>query len=631
VANEGSDSASALPAGDAADARLLEERSPERAARAFWQITRRWLSAPDRGNARLLLFGVMALTVAQVAIQIRFNLWNRDFFNALENRNGGEFRTQILIFLGLAALSMTVAVYHLYVAQLLKLRWREWLTRHLLEAWLRDGRHYQLELAGADADNPEQRIAEDVRASTDLAVEFATGLLTSVLMLAAFVGILWTISGELRFDLAGREVAIPGYMVWAALLYALIGSSLTYVVGRPMVRLNIARTVAEADLRFGVTRARESGEGIALIRGEADERRGLGGLFETVIEATKGLMRSQRNLMWLTSAYTTLAMIFPTIVASPGYFSGAITLGGLMQIGAAFGQVQLSLNWFVDNFPRIAEWRSAVSRVVVFRDVIEDLDTLIADPSQPTIAVAEGEPDRLVFRNLEVAFANGTTVIADASAEIRQGERVLIQGESGSGKSTLFRAVAGLWPWGAGAIETPPREQMMFMPQRPYLPLGTLRGAVAYPRAPDSFEADAIRAALDTVGLERLAAELDRVDRWDRILSLGEQQRLAFARLLVHAPRWIFMDEATAALDEANQDAMMHLAIEKVPGAAFISIGHRPGLAAFHTRTLQLVRAEGGARLIRPKKRTARDRQWSRRPSRAGRRLWYRPWIVRHD
>ena len=602
--------------GEAADARLLEERSPERSVWAFWQITRTWLAAPDRGNARWLLAGVLALTVVQVAIQIRFNLWNRDFFNALETRNGETFRWQIVVFLGLAALSMTVAVYHLYMAQLLKLRWREWLTRHLLEAWLRDGRHYQLELAGGGADNPEQRIADDVRASTDLAVEFATGLLTSLLMLVAFVGILWTISGALPLVLAGREVVIPGYMVWAALLYAVIGSALTYVVGRPLVRLNIARTVAEADLRFGLTRARESGEGIALIRGEADERRGLAQLFEGVIVAVRGLMRSQRNLMWLTSAYTTLAMIFPTIVASPAYFSGAITLGGLMQIGAAFGQVQLSLNWFVENYPRIAEWRSSVARVVVFRDVIEELDALIADPSQPTISITEGVPDRLVFRNLEVAFANGTTVINDASAEIRQGERVLIQGESGTGKSTLFRAIAGLWPWGAGEIETPPREEMMFMPQRPYLPLGTLRAAISYPRTGEAFDDAALVEALETVGLGRLADQLDQEERWDRILSLGEQQRLAFVRLLLHRPRWIFMDEATAALDEANQDAMMQLVIDRVPDASLISIGHRPGLEAFHTRTLQLLRAEGGARLARKKPRSAREREWSRKPRR---------------
>jgi putative ATP-binding cassette transporter len=590
---------------------LPGDRTAAHALPAFWQITRHWLGAPDRGNARLLIAGLLALTLAQVAIQIRFNLWNRDFFNALETRNGDAFATQILYFLGFAALSMAVAVNQLYVKQLIQLRWREWLTKHLLAAWLREGRHYQLEMAGAGADNPDQRIAEDARVATELAVDFATGLLTSALMLSAFVGILWTLSGALSFSVLGQPIEVPGYMVWAALFYALLGTGFTWLVGRPLVRLNVARTAAEADFRFGLTRARESGEGIALIRGEADERRGLGLLFAGVAGAVRGQMRSQRNLMWLTSAYGTLAMIFPTVVASPAYFAGAITLGGLMQIGAAFGQVQSALNYVVDNYPRIAEWRSAVARIVVFRDVIEDLDGLVADPMQPTIAIREGTADRLVFRNLEVAFANGTTVIADASAEIAAGERVLLQGESGTGKSTLFRAIGGLWPWGAGEIETPPRDTMMFMPQRPYLPLGTLRGALAYPAAPDAFTAAALSAALARAGLARLDDQLDEEGRWDRTLSLGEQQRLAFARLLLHAPRWIFMDEATAALDEDSQDAMMRMLIEKLPDAAVVSIGHRPGLAAFHTRTLTLLRAEGGARLALPQ-RAAGPRLWSR-------------------
>jgi putative ATP-binding cassette transporter len=590
---------------------LLHPRKAERSMQAFWQITRTWLTAPDRRDARWLIVLLLALTLAQVAIQIRFNLWNRDFFNALENRDGTAFRAQIMLFLGLAALSMGAAVFQLYVKQLIQLRWREWLTNHLISAWLRDGRHYQLEMAGEGADNPDQRIAEDVRIATELAVDFAMGLLISVSMLVAFIGILWTLSGPLHIALLGREIDVPGYMVWAALSYALIGTFLTWLVGRPLVRLNVARTTAEADFRFGLTRARESGEGIALIRGETDERRGLTQLFGSVADAVRGLMRSQRNLMWLTSAYGTLAMIFPTIVASPAYFAGAITLGGLMQIGAAFGQVQGALNWFVDNFPRIAEWRSAVSRIVVFRDMIEDLDALTEDPAQPTITIVEDAADRLVFRNLEVAFANGTTVIADASAEIAAGERVLIQGESGTGKSTLFRAIGGLWPWGAGEIRTPPREHMMFMPQRPYLPLGTLRAALAYPAPPDRFDAAALAAALARVGLGALGAKLEEEDRWDRVLSLGEQQRLAFARLLLHRPGWIFMDEATAALDEPNQDAMMQLVLDELPNAALISIGHRPGLAAFHTRTLTLVRAEGGAKLA-PPRRSAAQRQWTR-------------------
>lgn len=579
---------------------LPEASRVERPMRAFLGLTKTWLTAPDRGRARWLILLLVLLTVGQVAVQIRLNIWNRDFFNALENRDFAAFRWQMVVFLALAVGAMVVAVYQLYVKQLIQLAWREWLTKRMLESWLNDGRQYQLEMAGGAADNPDQRIAEDIRVSVDLAVDFVGGLLTCSMMLAAFVGILWSVSGPLHLGFVGVDASIPGYMVWAALAYALVGTTLTILVGRPMVGHNIARVGAEADFRFGLTRARESGEGIALIRGESDERRGLARAFGNVRSRVRDLMRSQRNLMYLTSAYGTLAMIFPTIVASPAYFSGAITLGGLMQIGGAFGQVQGSLSWFVDSFPRIAEWRSSVTRLVNFREVVEELDALVADPSQPTISVREGERDKLVFNGIEVAFANGTTVIQDATAEIHAGERVLIQGESGTGKSTLFRAIGGLWPWGAGEIVTPPRETMMFMPQRPYLPLGTLKETLCYPAGPDAYTDEQCAAALERVGLVRLPARLGEEERWDRVLSLGEQQRLAFARLLLHRPAWIFMDEATAALDERNQDAMMQMVLDELPEAALVSIGHRPGLEAFHTRTLKLQKAEGGARLTRP-------------------------------
>ena len=579
----------------------------------FLGLTKKWLTAPDRGDARRLIVMMLALTGVQVGIQILFNLWNRDFFNALENRDGAAFQAQIIKFFVLAAASMATAVYQLYLKQLIQLRWRGWLTKHLLDNWLRDGRQYQLEMTGQGADNPDQRIADDVRLACDLAVHFVTGVLTSVLMLTAFVGILWTLSGALQLTIAGKDIAIPGYMVWAALFYALIGTTLTWLVGRPMVRLNVERMSAEGDFRFGLSRARESGEGIAFIRGEEDERRGLGAAFDKVAVAVRKLMSSQRNLMWLTSAYGTLAMIFPTIVASPGYFAGVITLGGLMQIGAAFGQVQSALNWFVDNFPQIAEWRSAITRLMTFQMAVDDLAVLAKDPDQPTISVTEGAPDLLVFRDLEVAFVNGTTVIAEASAEIRAGDRVLIKGASGTGKSTLFRAIGGLWPWGAGEIVTPPAETMMFMPQRPYLPLGTLHAALSYPAPEDRFPAADAAIALELVGLKHLTERLSEEERWDRVLSLGEQQRMAFARLLLHRPAWIFMDEATAALDEENQDAMMNLVLEHMPDCALISIGHRPGLEVFHNRTLTLHRQEeGGARVALPPRRPQPAKRWIR-------------------
>jgi len=589
--------------------------------RGAWRWLREWLTAKDRGNARLLILGVVALTIAQVMVQMRFNTWNRDFFNALDKRDSGAFRHQIMVFLMLAAASMAAAVYQLYLKQLLQLGWREWLTRRLSEGWLHDGRQYQLEAGAAEADNPDQRIAEDVRVATELAIEFTVGLLISASMLVAFVGILWSLSGPLDIVLAGYNVHVAGYMVWAAVLYACIGSGLTWLVGRPMVGLNVRRTTAEADFRFGLTRAREGGESIALIRGEADERRGLTLLFGEVRDAVRNLMRSQRNLMWLTSAYGTLAMIFPTVVAAPAYFAGAMTLGGLMQVGAAFGQVQAALNWFVDSFPRIAEWRSAVSRLVAFQDALDDLEAIATDPTQPTIMMEElaaDAPHRLELDALEIAFINGTTVIADAFAVIEPGERVLIKGESGTGKSTLFRAIGGLWPWGGGRIVTPPRTDMAFLPQRPYLPLGTLAGTLCYPASPDDFEPEAKVDALTQVGLGHLTERLADDQRWDRVLSLGEQQRLAFARLLLQKPAWIFLDEATAALDEPNQDAMMTLLTEALPNSAIVSIGHRPGLEVFHTRTLTLEKREGGARFRRAAPRIVSDRTKRRRARVAG-------------
>ncbi len=588
------------------------EREPRRdILRAFLRLAGAWLTAKDRGWARLQIAGVLLVTVVQVIIQIRFNFWNRDFFNALENRDRAAFTHQILLFFGLAAASMAAAVYQLYLKQLIQLRWREWLTRWLIANWLREGRHYQLEMAASGADNPDQRIAEDVRLSTEMAVDFALGIVISLTMLLSFVGILWTLSGALPVELGSISFEIPGYMVWAALLYAVIGSSLTWLVGRPMVGINIRRTTAEADFRFGLTRARESGEGIALIRGEEDERRFMAGLFAEVRGAVQALMRSQRNLMWLTSAYGTLAMVFPTIVASPAYFAGLMTLGGLMQIGQAFGQVQTSLNWFVDNFPRIAEWRSAATRLVTFREALADLEALIEDPEQPTIEIieaTEGEGrEVLAFDNLEVAFADGTTVIEEASAEIGPGERVLIKGESGSGKSTLFRCIGGLWPWGAGTIRIPPRSAMMFLPQRSYLPLGSLAEAVTYPKPASEVPQEEIAAALERVGLGELTGRLEEEERWDRTLSLGEQQRLAFARLLLHRPRWLFMDEATSALDGDSQDALMRLVIEELPETTIVSIGHRPELEQFHERTLTLVKTDRGARLgLRRRKRAPR-------------------------
>jgi putative ATP-binding cassette transporter len=565
----------------------------------FWRIARSYYTAKeDRRRAWLLTIAVVVFTLAQIAVQIRFNLWNRDFFNALENRDRAAFFGQLWTLLLLLGGAMVSAVAGLWAKQMLSLDWRRHLVHRLQSQWLAGGLHYQMNFMPGAADNPDQRISENTRWATAMAVDLLIGLLGSILTLISFLGILWTLSGALHVAMGAYEFDIPGYMVWAALLYAVVGSLLTWLLGGPLVQINIRRNEAESDHRFALIRMRENSEGIAMIRGEADEDRTLRSAFRRVAEVMKDLYGRERALMYLTSAYGMAAGVVPIVVASPRYFAGAITLGVLMQITQAFLEVTRSLNWFVDKFPLLADWRSHVERVAALEDSFEEAAGLEADQTiSLVVGPAEDGREVLAFRDLQVGHADGNVVIQDATAEINAGEKVLIVGESGTGKSTLFRAVAGLWPWGSGEIRTPPRERMFFMPQRPYIPLGTLRAALAYPAGPKKFADAAMAAALERCALAHLIPRLDEEDRWDRVLSLGEQQRLAFARLLLHRPRWVFLDEATAALDEENQDSMMGLFREELAESALVSIGHRPGLDAYHDRTLHLARAPDGARL----------------------------------
>jgi len=567
--------------------------------RQFWRIVRGYYtSRGDRRRAWMLTGAVLVFTVLQIAVQVRFNLWNRDFFNALENRDRVAFYGQLWTLLLLVLGAMGTAVAALWAKQMLSLDWRRWLVEDLQGRWLKGGLHYQLNFMPDAADNPDQRISENTRWATAMAVDLLIGLLGSILTLISFLGILWTLSGSLNVALGAYEFDVPGYMVWAALLYATVGSVITMILGAPMVHINIRRNEAEGDHRFALIRMRENSEGIALIRGEPDEDRGLRAAFGRVASVMRDLYGRERALMYLTSAYGMLAGVVPIIVASPRYFAGAITLGVLMQITQAFLEVTRSLNWFVDKFPLLADWRSHIERVAALEDTFEAAEGMEADHTiDLVVGPTEDGREVLAFRDLQVGHADGNVVIQEATAEIAAGEKVLIVGESGTGKSTLFRAVAGLWPWGSGEIRTPPREKMFFMPQRPYMPIGSLRAALAYPAAPKKFADAAMVAALERCGLPHLTGRLDEEERWDRVLSLGEQQRLAFARLVLHRPRWVFLDEATAALDEENQDSMMRLFREELAESALVSIGHRPGLDAYHDRTLHLSRAPDGARL----------------------------------
>jgi vitamin B12/bleomycin/antimicrobial peptide transport system ATP-binding/permease protein len=499
------------------------------------------------------------------------------------------------LFLVLAGSSMAVAVFQLYVRQLLQLHWRRWLVFRLQRRWLEGGRHYQLNFLPDAADNPDQRMSENTRWATAMAVDMAVGVITSVLMLVSFVGILWTLSGPLHVAFGANEFDIPGYMVWAALLYAGIGSGLTWLIGRPMVEANIRRNEAEGDHRFALIRLRENSEGVALIRGERDEDRGLRGAFEHVVAVMKDLMRSERNLMWLTSAYGMLLTVFPILVASPRYFAGAITLGVLFQISNAFGQVQGALSWFVESYASLADWKASVDRLLTFDRVLRE--TAAEAERDGGVRVVPDAAGKIRAEDVDLVLPNGRVVLSDAAFTIEPGDRVLLRGPTGSGKSTLFRAMAGIWPFGRWRIHVPEQARVLFLPQKPYIPIGSLRDAVAYPAAGRDFPDAAICEVLEAVNLGHLAARLDEAQNWSMQLSGGEQQRLAIARALLHRPDWLFLDEATSALDGATEERVYELLRERLAGTTIVSIAHRPGVDGFHDATIELVPSEAGATL----------------------------------
>jgi putative ATP-binding cassette transporter len=473
-------------------------------------------------------------------------------------------------------------------------------------------RVYQLSFAGRYGHNPDQRIQEDTRLLGDYTSDLGCGMVYSVVQIVAFVGVLWALSAQVTFQVAGYDIAIPGYMVWCAIAYALMGSVLTWLVGRPLIALNAERYAREAEFRFALVRVNESGESIALHGGEKDEQRHLEAALMAVVDTMRRISTSYAHLTWITSGTGWLSLVVPILVAAPAYFGGSLTLGGLIMVAGAFSQVQGAMRWFVDYFSRLADWRAAVHRVARFREALDDLPAVEEGAEEIKRAL---HPDgHLAFEGVRILLPDGHIIIEDATVCILPGERVLIVGDTGRGKSTLFRAVAGLWPWGSGTILTPAPETMSFLPQRPYLPLGTLRNALSYPGPPDAFPDADVRRALERCDLGNLVAKLDQDERWDKELSLGEQERLAFARLLLHKPGWVFLDEATAALDEDSQRRVMSLFNEELKTTTVLSIAHRPDLADYHTRTLQLVHGRDGDRLkLKPLPAPPPVRRWLQR------------------
>ncbi len=543
----------------------------------------------------MLAGGIAAVLGGNMVGQIKLNEWNGSFFDTLQQRNLPGLGHELLIFLAIVGALLAFVVGQTWMQEMLKVRLREWLTHHLLDGWLVSGRAYRMGLAGYIGVNPDQRIEEDTRKLTELSASLGVGLFQSSLLLVSFISILWVLSSRLVFSFGGMSFTIPGYMVWCALIYALIGSLLTWRVGIPLIGLNAERYAREAELRFALVRVNESAESIALCGGEHDERRQLNDNIDRVITTMRQLSGALSRLTWITSGYGWIAIVVPILVASPGYFHGGLTIGGLMMVVGAFNQVQASLRWFVDQFPSIADWRATLHRVSAFKAAVDKVDVI--DEAVDTIKLDRHPEGMLAFDGVSVLLSDGQVVISEATVEIEAGERVLIIGESGAGKSTLFRALAGLWPWGSGVIRLPDPNNMMFMPQRPYLPLGTLRAAITYPDLPEAFDQAEVEGVVKRVGLAEFLPSLDAQGRLDKNLSLGQQQLVAFARLLLHRPAWVFLDEATSALDEVSQRRVMSIFDHELSTATVVSIGHRPGLEHFHSRVLQLVRTPKGAML----------------------------------
>jgi putative ATP-binding cassette transporter len=556
-----------------------------------WNIIRPYWSSEDRWAAWGLLVVVIALTLAMVHMSVLFNHWNNAFYTALQDKNHTVFFQKLVALSWLVGLTILFAVYQLYLNQMLEIRWRRWLTERYLRAWLTDGAYYRMQLIAGETDNPDQRIAEDVHLLISHTLTLVIGCLRALVTLVAFVAILWALSGTLSVPVGGWfSIMLPGYMVWAAILYAIAGTWLTHWIGRPLVRLNYDKQRCEADFRFGLVRFRENTEGVALYRGEADELRGFRERFEAVVMNWWDIMRRQKRLTYFTSGYQQAAWIFPSVVAAPRYFRGDLTLGGLIQTIGAFSQVQSSLSFFIDSYRMIAEWCSVVERLSGFERAIERVHIQAATGGG--VRRADGDVTNLTVEGVDLYLPDGQPLIADVNLSLLRGDTVLLGGGSGSGKSTLLRAIAGIWPFGRGEIRGPRDRHVLFLPQKPYLPISTLREVVSYPMPPGGVDDVILREALEAVGLRDLTGRLNEISHWALQLSPGEQQRIAFARALVQKPDWLFLDEATSAVDEATEARLYRLVRERLAGTTVFSVGHRATLRAFHARQL-LIRTNG--------------------------------------
>ena len=552
-----------------------------------WRLTRPYWSSEEKWRARGMLAIVVALNLSLVGMSVLLTYWQNAFYNSLQNKDQEAFFGLLLLgrttaegtfpgFSIIAAAYIVIAVYSLYMRQALEIRWRRWLTQRMLDDWLTGQAHYRMSLQDGATDNPDQRIAEDSRLFVGNTLTLGLGLMNAVVTLFSFVFVLWGLSGSIEV----WGVTVPGYMVWVALIYSALGTWLAHLIGRPLIRLSFLQEKVEADFRYALVRVRDGGEGIALHGGEADEKQALEERFDIVRGNWWSIMTATKRLTFFTAGFSQVASIFPIVVASPAYFAGLIQLGGLIQTSSAFGQVQGSMSWFVDSYRTLTDWRATVLRLSGFNLAIAEANAATGGP----VVTANGGAG-VVVHDLTLALPDGRVLMRGGEGTIAgPGEHVLITGPSGSGKSTLFRALAGIWPFGSGGIERPNGGRALFLPQRPYLPLGSLKRAICYPDHAGLHTDAAVAEVMEATGLGALIPRMHEEQVWDRRLSGGEQQRVAIARALLLRPEWLFLDEATASLDGEAETMLYGLLRDRLPGTALVSIAHRPALARFHDR-----------------------------------------------
>lgn len=581
--------------------------SPEEAEeiRRDYLLTRFWISARGfwgKGGGRLawvLSVGLLALIVLQITFQYGINVWNRSIFDAIEKKDAAKVFYLTGVFFPLAIGSVVIGVIQVFTRMTIQRRWRAWLTNSTVSRWLTNGRYYQLNLVGGDHKNPEYRIAEDLRVATDAPVDFAAGVTQAFLSATTFIVVLWTIGGALTLSVGGSSVTIPGFLVIAAVIYAAVASTSMAVIGRHFVSVSESKNQAEAEYRYALTRVRENGESIALLGGEEEERSGIDKSFTNVLRQWAKLCGQHMRTTVVSQGSNLIAPVIPILLCAPKFLEGSMSLGQVMQAASAFTIVQTAFGWLVDNYPRLAEWNAGARRIASLMMSLDGLERAETGDGVNRIKRGETEGDAMLRLNdLSVTLDDGTAVVGQSEVVIEPGERVLVAGESGTGKSTLVRAIAGLWPWGGGSVDFHPDRRIFMLPQKPYIPSGTLRRAIAYPGAAEDWTIEQMAETLEKVGLAHLKEKIEEDAPWDQTLSGGEKQRLAFARLLLHRPDIIVLDEATSALDATGQDKMMELLHEELKDATVISVAHRAELEEFHSRKITLERRKGGAKLV---------------------------------